>query len=102
MHLFILAHRRTASLPSGPLLDVGVLCIPSTPVFPKPAVFPSVSQFTRVLDETLNMVETEELALPGCNNSPSYIRLKFILKLVSLKVLCIDYCTYILDLIKVY
>jgi len=67
--LIILAHRRTASLPSGPLLDVGVLCMPSTPVFPKPAVFPSVSQFTRVLDETQNMFETEELALTGDNSS---------------------------------
>ena len=67
--LIILAHRRTASLPSGPLLDVGVLCMPSTPVFPKPAVFPSVSQFTRVLDETQNMFETEELALTGGNSS---------------------------------
>lgn len=64
-------HRRTASLPSGPLLDVGVLCMPSTPVFPKPAVFPSVSQFTRVLDETQNMFETEELALTEEENSPS-------------------------------
>lgn len=61
----IAAHRRTASLPSGPLLDVGVLCRPSTPVFPKPAIFPSVSQFTKVLDETQNLVGIEELSLPG-------------------------------------
>jgi len=52
-------HRRTASLPSGPLFSSRG-SVPSTPVFKNtPPVFPSLSQFTRVLDETRNSFDAD-------------------------------------------
>ena len=57
--MLFLGHRRTASLPPGPLFNSGGF-VPSTPVFKSPSpVFPSLSQFTRVLDETCNSFDAD-------------------------------------------
>jgi len=55
----VLSHRRTASLPSGPLFNSRA-SVSSTPVFSNPSpAFPSLSQFTRVLDETRNSFDAD-------------------------------------------
>ena len=57
-------HRRTASLPSGPLLNTVAGTIgPLTPLLSKPSpIFPSLSQFTRVLDETQSGLDVDDSA----------------------------------------
>jgi len=65
-----LSHRRTASLPPGPLFHSGGF-VPSTPVFKSPSpVFPSLSQFTRVLDETCNSFDADTTDHQNGNELP--------------------------------
>lgn len=65
-----LSHRRTASLPSGPLFSSRG-SVPSTPVFKNPSpVFPSLSQFTRALDETRNSFDADTIDHQNGNELP--------------------------------
>ena len=60
-------HRRTASLPSGPLVNTAVAVVPSTPLLSSysPPPFPSLSEFTKVLDETESTLHRNGTAQAG-------------------------------------
>ncbi|XP_057366231.1 endonuclease/exonuclease/phosphatase family domain-containing protein 1-like [Daphnia carinata] len=56
------SHRRTASLPSGPLLNTGGSIGPPKSLLSNPSpVFPSLSQFRKVLDETQGALDPQDV-----------------------------------------
>lgn len=66
MHSHFEGHRRTASLPSGPLLNTGGLIGPLKSLLCSPSpVFPSLSQFKKVLDETQGAQGVNDAAVLG-------------------------------------